>query len=42
MTNDLKRLFDVKESAIKVQIGNGNKTKTTAVGKYRERIIEED
>jgi len=31
MTNDLKRLFDVKESEIKVQIGNGNKMKTTAV-----------
>ena len=42
MMHDLKGLLDVKESESNVQIGNGNKMKTTAMGKYRGTIVQED
>ena len=42
MTHDLRGLFDVRENESNIQIGDGNEMKTTAVGKYRGTIVQED
>ena len=42
MTGDLKGMFEVRQVENIIQIGNGTEMKTTAVGKYRGKVVQKD
>jgi hypothetical protein len=42
MTSDLKGMFEIRKVESNIQVGDGNEIKTTAVGKYRGKIIQRD
>jgi len=42
MAGDLKGMFEVRQVENDIQIGNGTEMKTTAVGKYRGKVIQKD